>query len=306
MRVINPITVNDSVLTSSTIPEPDAAYGEVEWSAGTYNLGQEVIKSSTHRRYRVVADPSTTDDPEVGVDANPATWVDIGATNRYSMFDNKNGTQSFDNTTLDVTITPATLTNSLAGFNITGADAINVTVNDGVSDIYDRDISMRDNSARVDWYYFFFSPVVAITRFVLTDLPPVIAKDITISVTGGGDIGFGNLVLGSYLDLGETAYGSGITGVDYSIRTSDGFGGFDITRRDTADVMEYKCFIDRQKSLYVKNLMKSLSQTETVWIGDETDVNDAMTTFGYYSNYKIGEINSPSKIALNFDVQELI
>ena len=93
MIFIEPLKIDNSNVTS-TIPEPDAAQGEVEWSAGSYDLGDRVIKSSTNSVYEVVADPSTTDDPEVGVNATPATWVYVSPTNKYKMFDTANNSQT--------------------------------------------------------------------------------------------------------------------------------------------------------------------------------------------------------------------
>lgn len=304
MKVIKPITITDSNLTSSSIPEPDTSVGEITWTAGTYNLGDQRILTTTHKVYEVVADPSTSDDPETGVAANPQTWIEVGSTNKYRMFDNKNSSQSTDTTSLDVTITPATLTNSIAGFNITGAESINVKVNDGVSDIYDRDIAMVDNSARVNWYEFFFSPVVNITRFILLDLPPVIGNDIIVTTTGS-NVGFGNLVTGEGIDLGTTLYGTSVQGLDFSIREDDGFGGFNIVRRRTADLMDYDCFIDTVKMPYVKNQLKALAQKETVWVGNPDDINDGTATFGYHNNYQIN-LSGPQVSDMTIQVQELI
>lgn len=304
MRVIEPIIVNDSVLTASSIPEPDAANSEVEWSAGSYNLNAEVIKVNTHLRYRCVADPSTTDDPEVGALANPPTWSILGATNRYAMFDNKNSTQSFDATELATTITPTTLVNSIAGFNIS-ASTINVKVNDGASDIYDTDLSMIDNSERVNHYQYFFSPLVNITRFVLTDLPPSIGYNITLTATSGSDAKIGNVVLGQFSELGDTSIEVGVQGLDFSTRNDDGFGGFDVVKRETADLIDFNFGTSVAKLGYLKRKLKDLSQVETVWVGNEVDVNDAYTTFGYYTDYTIKSDN-PSLLFTTLQVQELI
>ena len=69
MIVLKPLEVTDAILTDSDIAEPDSTYdmGATLWSAGTITKGQKRYKTSTHKIYEVVADPSTTDDPEVGV-----------------------------------------------------------------------------------------------------------------------------------------------------------------------------------------------------------------------------------------------
>lgn len=305
MRVIKPLAVTDTNLTSSTIPEPDATQGEIEWSAGTYTTGQQRILTSTHRVYEVVADPSTSDDPLTGIAANPPTWIDVKATNKYAMFDNKNSSSSIDNMDLGVTIAPQFNANSIAGFYIDGATNINLSVIDGATTIYSRDVFMRDNSERVSWYNFFFSPVVFIDRFVLTDLPPSLNKDIVLTMDGNGDISIGNLVVGSFTELGTTVYGTSWNGLDFSIREPDGFGGFKVTRRRTADLMDYDCYTPREKFSFVKKQLKDLAQEETVWIGDFTDVNDGTAVFGYHNDSTIN-ISSPSVIDMTIQVQELI
>ena len=303
MRVIKPVSVTDATLTSSTIAEPDS--GEIEYTAGTYNTGDKRIKSSTHRVYEVVAVPSTTDTPEVGILALPPTWVDVGPTNKWAMFDSSNSTATTDNLALNIGVTPTSLVNSIAGFAIDGASSLSVTVSNGISDVYSKDIFMRDNSERADWYQFFFSPIIAINRFILTDLPPVISKLVTVSMLGSGDIKLGNLVIGSYSDLGTAVHGTSWQGLDFSIRTPDGFGGFEIIRRRTADIMDYDCTLPKSKFSYTKSLLKSLSQVETVWIGNHLDINDGTAVFGYHNDSQIN-ISTPTQIDMTIKVQELI
>lgn len=301
MRVIEPSLVSDTNLTSSTIPEPDA--GETVWVPYTSAIGDKRISTVTHRVYEAVV--VSSEDPVDGVNSTPQTWINIAPTNKFAMFDNSNSTSSIDNLNLNVTLTPTLLTNSIAGFNIIGATSINVKVNDGFSDIYDKDINMIDNSERINWYQFFFSPVINITRFILTDLPPVINKDIIVSVVGSAEISFGNMVAGSYIDLGTTVYGTGWQGLDFSIRDPDGFGGFKVTKRRTADIMDYDCFLPRGRFSYVKSVLKRLSQVETVWIGNHLDINDGTAVFGYHNDSQIN-ISTPTVIDMTIQVQELI
>lgn len=50
MRVIPPLTVDETNLTDTTVGEPDA--GETAWSSGsTYVLGDRVVNATTHRTY---------------------------------------------------------------------------------------------------------------------------------------------------------------------------------------------------------------------------------------------------------------
>lgn len=304
MRIITPTEINSSVLTSS-IPEPDTARGEVEWVAGTYQQGDRVIKSSTHKVYEVVADPSTTDDPEIGVTKAVKTWVIVGATNRYKMFDATIGYQSEADTQIEVGFNFGKVTSSLAGFNITGASDINISVDDPTDgNVYTNDISMADNSGIDGWYDYFFSPIVNITRFIVTDLPIYPSAKITVTIDGG-TIGLGELIAGNTIDLGVTEYGTGWQGLDFSRKERDEFGVFSVEEGRTADLLDYDITLPKSRFGYVKNTLKSLTSMPTVWIGDETDINDGTAVFGYYRDAQIN-ISSPSIIDMTIQVEGLI
>lgn len=303
MIVVRPIQTNDAILTSSSAPEPDASLGEIAWTAGAHTLGTERVKVSTHRRYRVTADPSTTDDPEVGVLANPPTWVDIGPTNRWAMFDAVNGTQTLADDDLSIVITPSQLINSVAAFNVTGANSVTVTLTADSIDVYTKTILMRDNSAINGWYDYFFEPIIEATRFVLLDLPAYPNGILSIDAEGGA-IGFGTLIYGRQTTLGTTVYGTGWQGLDFSTKERDEFGNFNIVRRRTADLMDYNCFLPKNLFGFVKNQLKSLSTIPTVWIGNPSDINDGTAAFGYYRDTQIN-ITTPSVIDMTIQVEGL-
>lgn len=306
MKVISPIALTDATLTSTTIPEPDTGAGEVAWSAGTYNLNDEVIKVATHRRYRCVADPNTTDDPETGVDANPATWVDIGPTNAWAMFDNENGSQSTDNLNLDVEVTPNLLYNGVAGFNVTGATDITVTMTDPTAGVvYSKSVDMIDNSSVTDWYYYYFAEIVSVSRFVLLDLPAYPLATLKLEINGVGDVGIGTFVYGAQSELGVTVLGTSWQALDFSVKERDEFGNYTIVRRRTSDLLDYDCYLPRSKFGFVKNKLKSLTTTPAVWIGDETDVDDGTAVFGYYKDSQIN-ISTPSVIDMTIQIEGLV
>lgn len=301
MMLVRPVAVTDATLTSTTIAEPDT--GEVEWTAGTYNTGDERISSTTHRIYRVVADPSTTTDPTT--EAGAVDWEDIGPTNAWAMFDNVNDTQSTASTNITVVLTPGVIVNSLSGFNVTGASSINVTMNDPTDgEVYNRDIEMVDNSEVDNWYDFFFSPVINITRFILLDLPVYPDGILTIDIDGTSSIGVGTLLYGNQTDLGVTLYGTSWQLLDFSIKERNEFGNFVITERRTADLLDYDVIIAKTRFNYLKNVLRDVTTTPTVWIGDETDVNDGTAVFGYYRDVQVN-ISGPEVIDITIQVEGL-
>lgn len=302
MKIINPIDVNDSILTSSTILEPDATQGEVEWSAGSYVVGDEVIKSSTHRRYRCAVD--TTDDPEVGVNKAPPTWVDIGATNKYRMFDDKNGSKSIVSSPLTLELTPNQPCTAISGFYISGATSIEVTMTDPTDGVvYSEFVEMQDNDDIVDYYEWFFYPIIAINEFILFDLPTYPNATIKVEITGTGDIQVGSMPFGTQTAIGIANYGSGLDLIDMSRKEKDEFGNYTIVERPSYDIVDFDLKIQTNRSRYINNLIRQYKTKPVVWFGGENS-ETAIFVFGYYKQFRV-IIDAPTLSTANLQIEEL-
>lgn len=299
MRVVKPHTPTDATVTLN-LPEPDATLGEVEWVAGPYVVDDEVILSSTHRRYRCVT--NTSDNPAVGAAKDVPTWVDIGPTNAWAMFDNVNGTKSLHPTLIDITYTPNLLTTAVAGFNIS-ANSILVTMTDPTDGlVYSNTLDMIDNSDIVDYWEYFFLPIINKTEFVLLDLPSYILATVDVTITGT-DVSAGTVVFGPQITLGVALYGTSLKLFDASIKTRDEFGNFKIVPRRTSKVVEYDVHADKSKVGYVFNQLSQLTTVPSVYVGtDETD--DSTLVFGYYEDCQIN-IDSPTICSMTIRVQGL-
>lgn len=305
MRVIRPLTITDATLTSSTILEPDASVGEIGWTAGSYNTGEQRIVVSTHKVYEVVATPNTADDPVTGAAKAVPTWVEVAPTNKWAMFDTVVGTQSTDGTPLVTAITPAEIVNSIAGFNIDGASTVNVTVvSVAEGEVYNRTIEMLDNTAVVDFYEYFFSPIINVTEFILTDLPAYVDQTITTTINGDADIAAGVLVIGRQTMIGTALYGSNWQALDFSRKDRDEFGNFTIIPRATADRFEYDVSIEKRLFGYTKGLLKSLSGIPCVWAGTN-DTGDGTVVFGYYVDTGIN-LSNPSVLDVTITIEGLV
>ena len=304
MRVLPPIPVTDATFTSSTIAEPDT--GETVWTAGTYNTGVKRINTTTHRVYEVVAIPSTGDDPTIGVLATPPTWVDIGPTNKWAMFDDVIGTVSTENLTLTVVLDPDKVVNGVAGFNISGATSINVTMTDPAEGVvYNNNLSMLDNSSVIDYYEYFFEPIVNITSFVLLDLPAYIHATTSFTVNGSANVSVGTFVYGNQVSLGVTNHGTGLQLLDFNIKERDAFGNFKVTTdRRTAKMVDYDVTIPTNKIGYVYNTLANLTTKAAVWVGT-SDTDDSTLVYGYYRNMNIN-IGAPTISSATINIEGLV
>lgn len=309
MIVIQPIDAA-AAMTASSIAEPDTTLtgdlAETVWTAGTSTLGTRRIMTTTHKLYECVADPSTTDAPDVGAAKAVPTWVVVSATNKYRAFDAVIDTQATESASpLTYTIEPAGIITGFAAFNITGVSEVTVTVTDAVEGVvYDETFDMTDDSAVVDEWSWFFSPVIFRRSIAATDLPAYANTEIDIAFTGSGAIAVGEIVLGSRIDLGVALYGTAVETLDYSVYEEDAFGNRQVVRRRTADLTEFKIGVMKSRINYVRNVLKDLRGVNCVWVG-ETNEDDATLVYGFGRGSRI-PIETPSMNEMIVTVQGLV
>ena len=264
-----------------------------------YSEGDEVIKASTHRRYRS-AKGGNIDDPELGVTLSPPTWVDIGPTNKWAMFDKKPSIQTVNGDEVKIIIRPGKFTQSISGFNLSGVNNVNVKViDDADGETYSRDIEMNDSSRVVGLLSYFTSPIVYKSDFTLTNLPAYRTSNIELTMNGS-NIRAGAILVGDYIQIGRELAGTSYNSNPITIRTPDGFGGFDITRRGVSDTISFKVGYQKPEFEFIRNTLKSIDGLYCVFIG-EGDVGAGLTTYGLLDPFN-APIETPTANELTFDV----
>ncbi len=300
MRVVRPLEITDNILTSISIAEDDYP----TWSAGTYNQGDRVIKTSTHLIYE--AQSTTTEDPEVGVNADPPTWLVIGATRPWRMFDGIISSQSESTSNIVVTITPGRAVSSVSAFNLSGVSGVSLVMNDPVEGVvYNQDISLRDETSVGDWYTYFFEPIVLSTEFISLDLPQYPNADITITFTIESSGAVGELVVGSLIGIGVANHGSSVQLLDFSRKERDEFGNFTIVRRRSSKLVSFDVTVETERVGYVFNQLSKLTTIPCVWVGTDSGYNDSTLVYGYYRDFRI-DINEPTVSDCTIEIEGLV
>ncbi|WP_285303354.1 hypothetical protein, partial [Klebsiella pneumoniae] len=80
LKVIPPLSITDSILTSSNVAETDYA----TWSSGTtYNIGDRVryVSTNIHKVYESLRVTNLNHDPTTDT-SSPPYWIEVSATNR--------------------------------------------------------------------------------------------------------------------------------------------------------------------------------------------------------------------------------
>jgi hypothetical protein len=297
MIIIQPVPVTAAMLTASNVPETDAPL----WTAGTYTLGQQRIYN--HRVYEVII-ASTTAQPDVGAAAIPPSWLDLGATNRFKMFDQIISTQTVYAAEIDVDITPAAIINAAAFFGLSG-NSITLTLTDPIEGVvFTETRSLQDNTIIIDWYTYFFEEISFLPDTVFLGLPAYGTATLTAYVDGGaGDAKIGEVVIGKQRTLGVTNFGTSVSIIDYSVKSTDDFGNTVITTRAYSKRADYDVTVETNAVAAVQKALADIRTTPTVFIGDED--RPETVVYGFYKQFNI-VLSTPSISDCSIEVEGLV
>jgi hypothetical protein len=275
------------------------AYNQRMINIGAYQRNDEVIKSLTKRKYRCAVD-ATFDDPELGVNLSPPSWVDIGAVNRWKAFDKQPAQQAVSDDPMYYKLKPGDFIRALSIFNISSANSIDVKVTDpsgGV--VYDSDFDLVDNSNVVDMWTYLTLPISFKKELIITDL--VCFRDSEIEITvHGTQPAVGAIVVGNGYPAGRCVTGTGVRSNQFSIRKENGFGGFDIIQRGVGKIVRFRVAYDISQIEYLTNLLESIDSVYCVFIGDLPN-GKTISVYGVLDPYQ-SDFETPTVNTLEFDV----
>lgn len=296
-KIIKPTTITDSILTSSTIAEPDT--GEVAWVSGaTYAIGDVVIRATTHRKYARLTAGAGTIFPEV----DAVNWIESGTTNKWSMFDRRIGTMSTTASPLTVVMKPGSV-GAVSLLELNGRDAV-ISMKDttGGTSVYSETVSL-DGTIILSFYDWFFEDYVQLTGFSLTNLPSQYPScELTVSITGTSDISCGVCIVGKLVAIGVTHYGASVGIIDYSGKEADQFGNIDIVERGYRARNSFKITIETIDFNKIYRLLANLRSTPCIVIGEDSVGFEPMTTYCLIKDFSI-DVAYPSYYLCNLQTE---
>lgn len=297
MKVIEPINVTDANLTSSTIVEDD----HPAWSSVTAYVAGD------RRIYGHVIYESLTSNTNKQPDQNPLDWLNVGATNRWRMFDAKVGTQSTATTSMTVVITPGSA-NAVALVNIDAAYADIVMTDPLAGVVYSRTIRLSSTIISPDWYAYFTDPITARTVFTVTNLPlyPNASISITVRKEAGEIVSLGSLVVGMVRQWGirPSILTGATTGIqDYSRKERDQFGNFLIVERAFSKRARWGIILTHREIDAFQARMAAIRAKPAVFIG--SDRLDSTVIYGFYRDFSV-VISSSRHAECSIELEGLI
>lgn len=300
MNVIPPIIITDAIFDTSDVPEND----NPEWVISTpYVIGDKVMVSTVepdiHENFEALAN-STGVEPWTD---DGTTWLNLGSTNRWAMFDELNASQTTQANVVTVELTPGELFDSVALLNV-DALQVQVIVTDPVEGVvYDETRPMQSTSGINTWHAYYFTAIVQTTDIVFLNLPafPNATVKIITSFTGG-TVAIGVCVIGAQKNIGITDHGTSSTIIDYSTKTTDQFGNFTILKKAFSKRSDYQISVDTNRVADIQNFLASIRATVVVWVGNG-DFGSTII-YGYYRDFDL-VLSSPQLSDCNIVVEGL-
>lgn len=283
LAVVSPVTLTDTMLVSTNVPETDHA----PWAVGTtYGMGARVILTSTHKVYESLQASNLGKDPVT----QAAWWIEVKPTNRWAAFDTSNSSQTVTpgGTTPKITyeIKPGVAISSVSLLNISNATGLTVTITDPTyGEVYAKTVDMSAVQLSSDWWSWFFSTRVRPTQFVVSDLPSYPNATLKVELTGSSALAVGVILFGQVRRFGlgvQTGARVGIT--DYSRKETNDYGDTVVVQRAFAKRTSFSSLIEWNEVDALQTFLAGIRATPCLWIVSTR--YESTIVFGFYKSFE--------------------
>ena len=283
--VLVPLTVLDAMISSSTIAEPAA--GETAWVAATsYAVGQQVIRTTTHKIYENLIAGVNATLPELTVTDALPRWFEVGPTARWAAFDSQVNTPSSIVTPLTYVMRPG-MFNAISMYGLSGS-TISISIKDapGGTVVYTYTSDLIEPP--IDHYDYYFGAIKQLTKVLCKGLVPYADPEVTITLTASagvvvkaGMIVFGDLrTLVTESNTGGTQFGATAKPVSYSYISTDAFGRTKIVKRASATDMDIRVILPKGDSDMALATIQEVLDVPAAWIGSDVAGFTGLNVFG--------------------------
>ena len=281
MRILRPIEVTDAVLTYSSVPLPVVAPGAdpdpAAYAAGTTYALDALVRSGT-RRYRSRQAGNLGKTPAT----SPDWWLDIGAVNRWGMWDGSLATLTSANDEVVARVTPTGYADSLALFNV-DATSVRARVIDSP---FDETVSMYYPRPVTNMYEYRFEPFLQRRKLIFTGMPigPGAVVEVTISKPGGV-ASCGMCVPALARQWGGTEFGATVGIKDFGEKGFDKWGGPTLLEGAWSDRISASVVIPNALIDGLQRELMLYRSKPVVWLF--SDLFEATQVYGVFREFSI-------------------
>ena len=279
MRVIVPKPI---ILLSSNIAEENYPVWD---STVTYNTDDIVLVENLGEN-KITKKYQSLIDNNVGIypPDDPNSWQDLGATNRWAMFDSYTTTQTQNDASIDVTFTSN---------KVSHVALFNIEANDGIIEVYNPDddslIASYNFNLRLDqstsWSDYFFGDFYYRTAYI-QQIPYMLGDaKIRVVLNGSGTVKCGMLIVGYAHYIGKTYWGPRAGILDYSKKETDRYGVTYLVQGAWSKKTEFDVGIPNGSVDKIQKLLADLRATPCVWDANNDTNYDSLIVYGFYKDF---------------------
>ncbi len=238
---------------------------------------------------------------------NPSFWVEIGATNRWKMFDLLRNTGTTVPSPLTVVLTPGRRFDSIALLGL-DADEVEITVVAAAVTIYSATIDLQTREV-VSWYGYYITPFAFKRSVVLIDIPPLTGAVITVTISkASGNVTCGSLALGTSVYVGITVPGAENDALNFSKIERDEFGNSLLIPRRSVPRSTQTVIVEKANVKRVIDLRTDLNAVPAVWTGiddQDSDYFEPLLILGVYKRFTLAMDDPPGAATGSIELEEV-
>lgn len=279
VKIVKPIPITDSILTATNVSDNPPA----DWVSGaSYAIGDEVVRPALHKIYSSnTAHSGVSTLPENDV----VNWTYKSPSNDYAMFDSSNSTQTVNADTIEVTLTPGTIANTLHLANLDAIE-VNLTVVDPIAGtLPTENFKLKSSIPTASWYDWIYT-TRTYKKSITIPLPAYKDASFTIEIDKtGSNAKCGTLIIGRGYSYGEGIEFGASAGIQsYSVNATDQFGNRNILRRGYSQKADWNVWVQSGQVDSLFNLLTDLRDEVTLYIG--TDKFEMMSVIGFIKDFR--------------------
>ena len=306
MRVTDPITITDAVLTSSTAAEPGT--GETPWAAATsYTVGQEaLVMGSVHAVYENLIAGVNATSPELAASGATPRWLFKRPSNKYAMFDYKRNTVTSVVGALTTVFTAGVRLDSV-GIIKTNAETVTLTITLAGVVVYTITANLR-NRFTSGLYDYFFKPLSTRPNIVFYNLPPYSGAVITVTQTKSvGNVECGTLMIGPSYFIGDVQYKAVDDVLNFSLVTRI-LDKVTFVAVPNVPKTEQTLTLKKEKLNIARTVRTLVGGRPVLWCGIEAQATnpyyDSLLISGFYRRFSIN-LDNPTGVLVGLELEEV-
>lgn len=298
-KVVTTKTITQEMITSSTFNDADPT--PVDWdSITTYAADDQVLTPSTQAIYTSAQGSNLNNNP---LTDDGTWWVLAGYSRFWKPFDGVLQQQTSDSASIEYVIAPGVDTTVIAFLNVDADEiVVEVDIDGGTGEdpgepAYTVTIDLVNNAVADDWWEYFYAPVERVKNAVLEFSGMTSDGFITVTLARSGGVAIGEIVTGSYTDLGTAAGPATLEIDDYSTKTTDDFGNVTVVERAYRDKATVGTAVLNTDIAATKRLLSSRRAAPTLYyVGDEQWLSGAIV-YGFYEDFRLSLRGGTSNIS---------